>query len=405
MKKLNVRLTWSGTKWTSVGQLAEVEGRIFFEFDPAFLASGLELSPFKWAARPGLIEHVDLGFGPLPGWVDDSLPDGWGLLLMDRMFRKRGMELEHISPLDRLAFLGTRTMGALTYHPPETPEQEPELIDLEKLGSEAQLVYSGKASRVLPVLLRVGGSPAGARPKALIGVRGDRIISGEGDLPRGFEHWIVKFAAKADIRDAGPMEFAYALMARAAGIDMPRTRLFAVRKGVSYFGVRRFDRGPGNARLHVHTLANLLHANFRLPSTDYLDLLKVTISLTRNHQDLLGAFRQMVFNIAACNRDDHAKNFAFVMNQGGEWRLSPAYDLAFSPGPGGEHTMSVMGEGKSPGRVHVLQAARELGIKARESSEVIDAVNRAIDRWSKFADEAGCTKKTTRLIQSRLRAI
>lgn len=405
MKKLNVRLSWSETNWMPVGQLAEVDQRIFFEFDPAFLASGMEVSPFKWAARPGLIEHGDREFGPLPGWIDDSLPDGWGLLLMDRMFRKRGLSPENISPLDRLSFLGTRTMGALTYHPPQAPEQDPELIDLHKLGSEAQLVYSGKSTRILPALLRVGGSPAGARPKALIGVRGERIISGEGHLPRGFEPWIVKFAARADVRDAGPMEFAYALMARAAGINMPRTRLFAVRKGVSYFGVRRFDRGPQNARLHVHTLANLLHADFRLPSTDYLDLLKVTISLTRNHQDLLRAFRQMVFNIAACNRDDHAKNFAFVMSQAGEWRLSPAYDLSFSPGPGGEHTMSVMGEGKSPGREHVLQVARELGIKTAESAYAIDAVNRAVDRWPDFADEAGCTKKTTRLIRSRLRSL
>lgn len=405
MKKLNVRLTWSNTNWMPVGQLAEADQRIFFEFDPAFLASGMEVSPFKWAARPGLIEHVDRGFGPLPGWIDDSLPDGWGMLLMDRMFRKRGVEPEEISPLDRLAFLGTRTMGALTYHPPEDPDQEPELIDLHKLGSEAQLVYGGKASRALPALLRVGGSPAGARPKALIGVRGDRLISGEGDLPGGFDPWIVKFAARADVRDAGPVEFAYALMAKAAGIDMPKTRLFAVSKGVSYFGVRRFDRGPGHSRVHVHTLANLLHANFRLPSTDYLDLLKVTISLTRNHQDLLRALRQMVFNIAACNRDDHAKNFAFVMNQAGEWRLSPAYDLSFSPGPGGEHTMSVMGEGKSPGREHVLQVASELGIKTAESADAIDAMNRAVARWSDFADEAGCTKKTTRLIQSRLRSL
>ena len=228
-----------------IGKLAEVERRIYFEYATDFLNRNLQLSPFKWPLRPGLIEHVDRAFGPLPGWIDDSLPDGWGLLLVDRMFRRRGLDPAAVSPLERLSYLGTRTMGALTYHPPAEVERDDQLIDLHEVGKNAQQIYSGEAVEVLPELMRAGGSPGGARPKVLIGLKGKQIISGENDLPDGFEHWIVKFAAKVDVRDAGPMEYAYAEMARTAGIDMPETTLFKAGKTQSYFGVRRFDRGPG----------------------------------------------------------------------------------------------------------------------------------------------------------------
>jgi serine/threonine-protein kinase HipA len=386
----------------TVGQLAEAERRIYFEYDAEFLQHSIQLSPFKWPLRPGLIEHVDRAFGLLPGLFDDSLPDGWGLLLMDRLFRRQGIDPAVISPLERLTYLGTRTMGALTYHPPAEAEHDDQLIDLQAVGKNAQEIYSGEAVEVLPVLMRAGGSPGGARPKVLVGVKGNQIISGENDLPDGFEHWIVKFSAKADVRDAGPMEFAYASMARAAGIDFPETRLFKAGKNTAYFGVRRFDRGPGNARTHVHTFGNMIHVNFRIPSTDYADLMKVTSALTRNYQDSLRVFRQMVFNIAAHNRDDHAKNFAFMMNRRSEWSLSPAYDLGFAPGPGGEHTMSIMGEGRAPGRQQVLQLAKQFDLNKKDVMSIVDAVNTAVSSWPKFASEAGCSKKTTGVIKSKL---
>jgi serine/threonine-protein kinase HipA len=405
MRKLTVRLRRSPADVLVVGQLAEVDRQVYFEYDSAFLDQGTQLSPFKLPLRPGLIEHVDRSFGPLPGLFDDSLPDGWGLLLMDRMFRRGGIDPATVSPLERLSYLGTRTMGALTYHPPVRVERDDRSIDLHELGKNAQEVFSGEAVEVLPALLRAGGSPGGARPKVLIGVHGNKIISGEDDLPDGFEHWMVKFSAKAEARDAGPTEHAYAAMARAAGIDMPETRLFRVAKERAYFGVRRFDRGPGNRRLHVHTFGNLVHANFRIPSTDYADLMKVTLALTRSHADLLRAFRRMAFNIAAHVRDDHAKNFAFVMDDTGEWSLSPAYDLCFATGPGGEHTMAVLGEGRSPTREHVLRLAAQFDIKPSDSADVISQVNDANANWPRFASEAACTKKTAKAINSHLRSL
>ena len=404
MRQLTVKLQRTPNDVLTVGTLAEQDRRIYFEYDADFLHAGLELSPFKLPARPGLIEHVDYVFGPLPGVFDDSLPDGWGLLLMDRYFRCQGVDPATLSPLDRLAYLGQRTMGALTYHPPTagSADRDDQLIDLYELGRNAEDVLEGDAAEVLPELIRAGGSPGGARPKVLVGIQGDRIVSGEDDLPDGFAHWIVKFAARADARDAGPVEYAYSLMAQAAGIDMPPTRLFEVKHDRCirrYFGVKRFDRTDGNRRIHMHTFANLIHANFRIPSTDYADLFKVTRSLTCNHQDVLRLFRLMVFNITAHNRDDHAKNFAFILDdQTGEWSLAPAYDLTHSPGPGGEHTMTLLGEGRQPTGDQCLKLAEQTGIKTREARPIIDETNAAIARWPEFADLAGCTKKITATI-------
>ena len=399
MRQLTVKLQRRPGEVLPVGTLAEQDRRIYFQYDAKFLQTGLELSPFKLPARSGLIEHTELAFGPLPGVFDDSLPDGWGLLLMNRYFRRCGIDPVTLSPLDRLAYLGTRTMGALIYHAPaeNQPDYGQELMDLYELGRNAEDVLEGDAAEVLPELMRAGGSPAGARPKVLVGIRGERIISGADDLPEGYEAWMVKFAARADARDAGPVEYAYSLMARAAGIDMPPARLFTLKHGGNvrrYFAVRRFDRAEGNRRMHMHTFANLIHTNFRIPATDYADLFKVTHALTRNHADLLRLFRLMVFNVAGHNRDDHAKNFAFVLDdQTGEWSLAPAYDLTCCPGPGGEHTATILGEGQRPTREHCLKLGVQFDLKARETSPIIEQVNSAIARWPDFAGQANCTKK------------
>ncbi len=405
MKRLRVELSGSPGSSMLVGEIAEQGRRVFFEYSPVFVDSGLALSPFKLPLGSGLIEHGDRHFGPLPGLFDDSLPDGWGLLLMDRYFRQQGIDPAGVSPLDRLAYLGTHTMGALTYHPSRDYPPDFGLLDLHALGRNAEALIDGRVSDALPELMRAGGSPGGARPKVLVGVYRDRIISGEGDLPPDFEHWIIKFGAKADVGDAGPIEYAYALMAAAAGIDMPPFRLFEVEAQRRYFGVKRFDRLSGNRRLHVHTFGNLIHANFRIPSSDYADLIKVTRVLTRNHADVLRLFRRMVFNVAAHNRDDHAKNFAFLMNSAGEWTLTPAYDLTYSEGPGGEHTMTLLGEGRAPGSDHCLRLAVAAGIKSRQAGDIIDQVNTAISRWPEFAAAAGCSERAKASIATRIRPV
>ncbi len=392
MKKLEVRFTLNPKESMQVGTLAEDHGRIYFEYEPEFLATDFNLSPFRLPFEGGLFEHSDRNFGPLPGLFDDSLPDGWGLLLMDRSFRSRGLHPAEISVLDRLSWLGTRTMGVLTYHPPANRKDGDESIfDLHDLARQSREVFSGQATDVLPQLLRAGGSPGGARPKVLLGFNSatGHIISGEDDLPDGFEHWIVKFTTSTDLSDAGAIEYAYAMMAGAAGIDMPPTRLFETTQGDRFFGAKRFDRDC-NQRFHVHTFGNLLQINFRIPSSDYADLLKATSLLTRNHQDVLRAFRRMVFNVLAHNRDDHVKNFAFLMdNATGDWTLSPAYDILYTPGPGGEHTMTVNGEGRNPRLRHMLCLAEEAGLSKQEASCIIEDVQTAVSRWQDFATQAG----------------
>ncbi len=405
MKKLEVRLRHSPKQWKRVGTLVEARQAVSFEYDAVFLESGIELSPFRLPARAGLVDHEDVGFGPLPGLFDDSLPDGWGLLLMERHFRQAGMDVRSLSVLDRLAYLGTRTMGALTYHPSREDDTGPAAVDLAALCANAQMVMRGGMGEVLPALLRAGGSPGGTRPKVLVGVRGDEVLSGEDDLPEGFEHWMVKFGSLADWAGMGRVEYAYSQMARAAGLEVCETRLFSEGKGKVWFGTRRFDRLRRNVRRHVHTLGGLIHSNFRIPSCDYGDLLEVTLALTRSHAELLRAFGQMVFNIATHNRDDHVKNFTFMLNDEMSWRLSPAYDLCVSDGPGGEHTMSVNGEGASPTREHVMALAGKHEIKPAEARRVIDQVNDAVMKWPKFAEEAGCAKKDVGMVRKMLKVV
>ncbi len=401
MKKLEVRLTRQAGDERVIGQLAEAGPRgreIVFEYDPNFLRDPLWLSPFKLPPEPGLLPHRDRAFGPIFGLFDDSLPDGWGLLLMDRFLQQRGSILAEVSVLDRLAFLGTRTMGALTYHPPADPaDRDPRFLDLHEMARASEQVLRGATEDVLPLLVRAGGSPGGARPKVLVGVRGEELLSGEDELPDGYAHWIVKFRAREDPPDSGAIEQAYAHMARDAGIDMPETRLFETAGDERFFGVKRFDRHRG-VRCHVHTFGGLIHADFRIPSCDYRQLLEVTRILTRNHQDVLECYRRMIFNVLTHNRDDHVKNFAFKMSDDGDWNLAPAYDLVYSPGPGGEHSTTLAGEGRAPAREHMVSLAEPAGITEREAETILDQVASAAAHWPAHARESGVSARSGKVI-------
>jgi len=406
MRKLEVRLRLAGDA-LAVGTLAERERSILFEYAPDFLRSGLQLSPIHLPLRAGVHEGPPAPFAGLPGVFGDSLPDGWGLLLMDRAFRQRGVTREAITPLDRLAFLGTRAMGALTYHPPTGPEEGfGAAVELDALAEQAERLLEGSAEEVLPELLRAGGSPGGARPKVVVGFRESdgAMVSGAGPLPPGFRAFLVKFGARADPAGAGAVELAYSRMAAAAGIRVPPARLFSTPGGGRYFAAERFDR-PGGERRHVHTLAGLLHADFRLPSLDYEAYLRATLHLTRDATAVAEAFRRMVFNVLACNRDDHARNFAYLMEPDGTWGHTPAYDLTFSSGPGGEHTMSVAGEGRVPGRRHFADLAAKMSIEPRARDAILEQVDAAVARWPAFAAATGVDDALLEAVRRRLAGI
>ena len=396
INRLNVHFTTSQQDSQKIGTLAKQGRTLFFEYDESWIEKNISLSPFNLPNQSGLIEHTDQEFGPIFGLFDDSLPDGWGLLLMDRYFRQQGIDPVTLSPLDRLAYLGSSTMGALTYRPAITADEDSHTaFNLAELAKQSQDIFQGRSEEVLPELLRAGGSPGGARPKVLVGYnpKTDEILSGETDLPEGFEHWIVKFSAGQHAAIAGPAEYAYSLMAKQAGIDMPQTRLFETADGQRFFGTKRFDRGAANQRFHIHSFGNMIHANFRIPCCDYAELFKVTLVLTMNHLELIKAFRLMVFNVLTHNRDDHVKNFSFILDTvGNEWKFSPAYDITFTDGPGGEHTTTINGEGRNPTKQDMLALADQFDISHVKVNEIISHIQKAIRDWSGYADTAGLPK-------------
>ena len=387
----------------TVGRLAVREHKIYFEYDSAFIKSGIEISPLRLSLRPGVqgFDH-DL-FEGLPGVFNDSLPDGWGRLLFDRFIRSQGILPSDITPLDRLAHVGSHALGALVFEPDHSADDTQDDINLDNLASQAQEVLDGTSDDVLAELIALNGSSAGARPKALIGVneKRDHIIHGVHDLPAGYAPWIVKFPNSEDGLDAGAIEFVYALMAKEAGITMPDVHLFQAERGAGYFAIKRFDR-DGDKRYHMHTACGLLHSDFRTPSLDYEDLIALTGMLTRDVREVEKLYKQAVFNVLAHNRDDHSKNFSYLMDSQGGWKLSPAYDLTFSSGPRGEQSTMVMGEGKNPDTSHLLKLADEAKIKKDRALEIIDALKSSLSKWSELAKQYGVSDTNIKLIQSKI---
>jgi len=382
-----------------LGRLALKDRHIYFEYDNAFLQSGLEISPFKLPLKPGVAVCEDSVFEGIFGVFNDSLPDGWGRLLLDRQVRRHDIAPEQLTPLDRLTHVGTHGMGALVYEPDVSDHATSgDAINLDHLAEETLQILEGEAEDVISQLLELSGSSAGARPKIMVGVSPAEktIVHGLHTLPKGYSHWMVKFASSNDVKDIGAVEYAYSLMARSAGVDMMPTSLFPAKKGAGYFGVQRFDR-QGEKRLHVHTISGLLHADHRMPSLDYESVLRATMALTRNAQEVEKMFRLAVFNVAAHNRDDHAKNFSFLMERGA-WKAAPAYDLTFSGGPGGEHSTTVMGEGRNPGTEHFMKLAEKFSISSKDAKRIMDEVHGAVSDWPVFAGQAGISATSKKLI-------
>ncbi len=376
-----------------VGRLASRDHRIYFEYDPECIKRKLEISPFHLPLKAGLQSFDNSPFDGLPGIFNDSLPDGWGRLLLDRAIRARGGNPAAFTPLDRLAHVGRQGMGALTYEPDHGEHVSSEKIHLNTLAAHARDVLEGKTEAVFEELLALNGSSAGARPKALIGVSDGKrsIVHGVADLPEHYEHWLVKFPNTQDGPDSGAIEYVYAEMARASGVEMTETHLFPAKRGAGYFATKRFDRDH-NGRIHVHTACGLLHTDFRAPSLDYEDLIKATLILTKDTREVEKMFRLAVFNVLAHNRDDHAKNFSFLMDEDGQWKLAPAYDLTFSSGPRGQQSTMVMGEGNNPTVEHLIALAHIADIDAAKAGSIIEQTKATLNTWPKRARQNGVSK-------------
>jgi len=375
-----------------VGRLALNLQKIYFEYDSVFLKSGLQLSPFKLPLQAGVLSCSDTIFGGLFGVFYDSLPDGWGRLLLDRKLTSLGIPPNRLTALDRLCYVGAHGMGALSYEPNMGSALSYDWRELQaqidELAREATVTLETEDFRYIDTLLNLNGSSGGARPKIMLKMSKD--------------DWIIKFRSMQDPIDNGPLEYAYHLMARAAGLRLPTARLFPSTVNPGYFGVQRFDRIQGE-KMHMHSLAGLLHADYRLPSLDYETIFRATLWLTKDIHEVEVQFRAAIFNVLSHNRDDHAKNFSFLMDPEGKWTVSPAYDLIYSSGPAGEHSTTIMGEGNHLTEAHLLKLATAGHIAQEKARDMIDEVKQAISEWPKFSKEAGVGKKTSCIVQKSLR--
>lgn len=391
-----------GHQLVPFGKLLWKDKRIYFEYNNSFLESGLHLSPFKLPLKTGVIVCEDHVFDGLFGLFNDSLPDGWGRLLLDRKLRTLGLNPNGITPLDRLSYTGSRGMGALQYEPEINDSQGLKFInDLDEIARECMQVMEYDDNQFLDDLLIMNGSSAGARPKILITIGPKEKNISNNNLNEVHNDWIVKFRSSQDPKDIGSIEYAYNLMAKSAGLAIPEIKLFKSKIGSGHFGVKRFDRVESRF-IHMHTLCGLLHADHRYPALDYSAIMRVTMLLTQNQLEVERQFRNAVFNVFAHNRDDHSKNFSFLMDEDGSWYVSPAYDLTFSSGPGGEHCTSVMGEGRNPTKSHLLKLAQASGIPDNTSGQIIEEVKNAIMLWPTFAKEANVSTQSLQSIYKQL---
>lgn len=369
MKRLSVIYQGWGERF-HLGELAETNNALMFQYTPPALTRGLQISPLKLPLRPDGYLNFPTAQHRLPGVIADALPDGWGMLLIDRLFRKNNKPSP--AALDRLAFLQNRTMGALTFEPGENQTLSQQDVDLLQLAEEARLVLADREStEALRELALMGGSPHGARPKVLLNY--DPITT----KVHSSEHapgapWLFKFPAQDEHKEVVAIEALYAEMARAAGLDMPDVVTCDLSPTLSAFGIRRFDREQG-MRVPMLTAAGAMDLNFReIGVLDYNNLLRITRAVTRDEREVNIMFERCVFNVVFNNRDDHAKNFSFRMGADGHWRVAPCYDLTFNRGPGHYHQMDIAGEAKTPRRADLMALATQASVTKTFATATID---------------------------------
>lgn len=405
---LDVRLRFSADTEVPVGTLALADRAVVFQYDDFFLNHPLPLSPFHLPVRPGVQVYDGQGRMEMFGVFEDALPDSWGRRLVDRHFQKTVGRLPGV--LERLAYAGERAMGALTFSPPVESDPLPDrTLDLAGLAAEAWAFDSDSVEDALPELRRIAGTSGGARPKILVGLpeKGSwkkRVLPGDGDLPEGYAHWIVKFNTRAEGRESGPLEYAYIECAAAAGVDVPEHKLISASSG-DFYAVRRFDRPDAGRRLHLHSAAGLLHADFRTPGDEYDVLFRLTEALTRDYAQKLELFRRVCLNVFACNRDDHLKNFAFLMTPEGVWSLAPLFDFTFNEGPNGWHTLTVAGEGQNPGRRDLLRLAEQVDIRRNEALSIVEQVLGALSCFERVSQDLPISRRTRSNLQTRFRKL
>lgn len=385
-------------------------GYYAFEYQPAFLRSGIELAPLTMpiatASEPFVFADLpELTYRRLPGMLADALPDDFGNTLIDAWMAREGVAKSQITSLDRLAYMGKRGLGALEFKPVRGPKpskssaaiQLSALVESARRAVEGQIDNDAHAEAALAQIIQVGTSAGGARAKAVISWNPTthEIRAGQFDVQAGFEHWLIKFdGVGVDERlgvsqDYGRIEYAYHLMARAAGITMSPCRLLE-ENGRAHFMAKRFDR-DGNTKHHLQTLCGLAHLDYRQKATHDVSQVLLTIDrLGLGYAASEEAFRRIAFNVMAANCDDHTKNVSFLLREGGVWELAPAYDVTYAYNPKGDwtyqHLMSVNGKFADISLDDLLVVADRFGIGT--APHVLQQVREAVSSWPDFAGQA-----------------
>jgi len=389
-----------------------------FQYDPAFIRSGIEIAPVQMPLRtrpysfPGLPQDA---FSGLPGLLADSLPDRWGTALVNAWLASQGREQSSFDVVQRLCYVGTRGMGALEFRPAHEPTA-PDAVDLQldalvRLASEVLAERSefvaelseNPQEEAMKAILAVGSSAGGARPKAVIAYNEStaQVRSGQVEVDSGFRHWLLKFDGVAragdhgltDPQGWGAVEYAYSQLARAAGIEMSECRLLE-EHGRRHFMTRRFDRPDDGGKLHMQTVAALAHVSYNEPGTySYEQVLLLIRRLGLGTLVAEQQFRRMVFNVVARNQDDHVKNVAFLMGRDGAWSLAPAYDVIWAWKPGNPwldaHQMSINGKRDGFSVADLRAVAAVAGLKRGRAEAILAEVSDVIAGWPRVAEEVG----------------
>ena len=397
-----------------IGVASRVDGApcASFAYDREFRDAGIEPSPLMMPVGIAAYSFPALpqgSFHGLPGMLSDSVPDKFGNAVIRVWLKAQGRLPESLTPIERLCYTGVRGMGALEYKPTmfddEDKSEEIHVDALAELADEVLKSRTEAAAKLVPdmkrysSILKVGSSAGGARAKALIGwneATGE-VRSGQVALPEGFGYWLIKFDGLMGNGDKegddkwgyGRVEYAYHLMARAAGIEMTECRLWNKR----HFMTRRFDRLPDGGKLHAQTLGALAHMDFNDPAAySYEQAFRVTRRVVNDARANEQLFRRMAFNVLAWNCDDHVKNIAYLMDRRGEWSLAPAYDECYAHNPEGDwtsrHQMSVNGRRIDITDDDILACARFANMRARKARTVLGEVKEAVRAWPRFAAEA-----------------
>lgn len=389
-----------------VGVAERVDGKVYFDYFDSFRAKGLEIAPFT-APLSLQIKEGKSGdtFYNLPEFLADALPDKFGNAIIDAYYAQKGISTFSLSALDRLCYVGSRAMGALTFHPAEetgNDHHHEDALELSRLVEQARHAITGdlkdSPEDTLNEILSVGISAGGARAKAVIALNNDKseVRSGQVDAPEGFEHWLLKFdgvgkdSALGVSEHYGRIEYAYSLMAKEAGVTMAKSGLLK-ESSRAHFLTKRFDRN-GNDRIHMQSLCAMASMDFNLAGAHaYEQFFSVTQQLTENYASVEQAIRRAFFNIIARNQDDHTKNIAYLMDKKGQWSLAPAYDVTYAFNPSNrwtrEHQMTLAGKA-SEFKINDLVRAASHFLSAHDAKKIIEEITSVVADWPTYGKEA-----------------